>query len=888
MAATAFSVAAGPSAASSGEGSLPQPPFGPETPYGGGAKVKCFFGGCNTEASTYLSLMMHINIKHETKCSAFKTTYFYAKFREEKAAKKRVCKPAVEAQPGLNPPSPQVEVDEGVAPPEVGDRGATAAAESTSVCDTPMFCGNAKLLTLLEDKACAALESGDLTLFEYFFEKAATIRGGGQRAPSAPLAVQPACSKPTAPNAAPASEKPPPEAKTDQPRLVGEIRRAALEYKRPTDEEIETDTRRRRFTWPCSFDDITVDLGEVLAFVRQTTKTPGTAAAYSGGLRQWFSIFHFPAECTDPVEAFKIAYNQKLMHRAMDLDILHPSITSTRKIHDGLTKLISFVILTGDDRGDSAAVRYAHACTERFVKPLKKKITDEKEKQRIRREALDTIRLASLPEMQSRNALVKRVMIDIAIVYAEYIEDYLQGQDLPRIARRSMNSSSYGVHAFRSFLGRPGEWKRMMRTKIQACVDEAARTFVEITDHKTITTSGVLGRSLPADVKWTFGKLVALGAYGRNLLYIPTGTSDYVAIHRLAHDFACMYTPGRTSPEPTLMRKECETAVANPDNAAKAKIMSEIIGEAEGVKGVMSAAAAMSGHSNEAQGKYYNLNSTNPKKHALTSEAYIEAFIGPIVEPPTDEDVAANAHRTAEIILSEFKAATSRNTKGGEDGSDYDEGWDDSSDDDVGEDPHVPKASGKAKAKAKTEPKPKAEASGKSAPRYVDVRSYARVVPVGSMEFAPPTGITEPGPGGVKRSRGTGTARALDRQLTRASTPQPGAGRNRRRADPIEIPDDENKPRLSKADELAICKHGVTQRGDGFLGSEKTFIVEELRKKQTAADAKLPNYEIAGLIGRGIKGNFLRVRYIDDHKYLEKVRSFIGQFLSLRSQEPAD
>ena len=120
-----------------------------------------------------------------------------------------------------------------------------------------------------------------------------------------------------------------------------------------------------------------------------------------------------------------------------------------------------------------------------------------------------------------------------------------------------------------------------MRTKIQACVDEAARTFVEITDHKTIKTSGVLGRSLPADVKWTFGKLVALGAYGRNLLYIPICTSDYVAIHRLAHDFACMYTPGRASPEPTPMRKECETAVANPDNAAKAKIMSEIIGEAE-------------------------------------------------------------------------------------------------------------------------------------------------------------------------------------------------------------------------------------------------------------------------------------------------------------------
>ena len=309
-------------------------------------------------------------------------------------------------------------------------------------------------------------------------------------------------------------------------------------------------------------------------------------------------------------------------------------------------------------------VKYATACKVRFIEPLKGKLADAREKQRLRREEIDKGRIKKLPPADQRNDLARRAMLDMLIVCDAFTTQFEATKQIPRIVRRYFNTVCYGVAAYRTFLGRPGEWKRMLRAIIQACLDVPDCNMVLIKDHKTLRTSGVLGRLMPGDVKWMFKKLLEFATPSKSLLFEPVGRADCIQIHALGRGFASMYTPGCEPPEPTLMRKDCETAVANPANADKTKRMDEMVGTSECADRMSKRTAAMSGHGDHCQGKYYNLNDADPKRHVASAHAYIEVFIGPVVEPPVAADAAAHPTRTAEVIIEEFRKATATPGKG--------------------------------------------------------------------------------------------------------------------------------------------------------------------------------------------------------------------------------
>ena len=354
-------------------------------------------------------------------------------------------------------------------------------------------------------------------------------------------------------------------------------------------------------------------------------------------------------------------YTEKLIHRVYSLDILSTTINWSRRINDALDKFLDFIQLTAEDAGDDVAAKLAQQCRVRFINPHRKKCVDERGNQRTRRIKIDKSRIEMLPPAELMNSVATQATLDMAVLHAAYHGPGITDCKSTTILRRALNTMAYGVAAYRTFPGRPGEWSRMQQTKVIECLADAAKWYIIVTDHKTFATSGALGRYMPPDVKYVFKLLIDMNDPSMNLLFQPTRFGT-VQMAKLAVDFQKMYTPSHQCPEPTLMRKFCESAIADKSNADKASRMADKVEaalDAEGSQRAAAMAAKMSGHSTETQKRYYDLNSDDPVRHALTSKAYIEEFIGPLVQQPSQDAIASTA-RTADVILSEFKERTSR------------------------------------------------------------------------------------------------------------------------------------------------------------------------------------------------------------------------------------
>ena len=655
--------------------------------------LQCYFPGCPYKGDSWFKIMEHLRTRHGVSRKSLRGTYLHtmgkdaanAQFRKTYKEQKQSTtkKPKANAQSRARKAKVDVRAHGGE---DAGGTVNTDDAQPSTPVHADWTVATIKLLTTLDTRANEELQKGDpnMKFIESLFAQATLMRDQLIRvqqlnAQTAPL--------PRSPKIAPAADTQP-QSNATQPLHKLKICQDALNYRKPSEDDVAADTRRRRFTWPCKLQDHSVVLTEVERHVRHATKKKGIADAYIGGIKQFFSIFECPADRNDPVDVFQALYRDKLISDAMDLDLLHPSLTSTRRITDGLNVLIDFVVLVADDTDNAAVAKSANACKVRFIKPLRKKLADEKENQRARREKLDTVRLANLPSIPSRNEAAQRAMFDIAVVHAACAESYAATRTIENTARRFLNSAAYGISAYRTFLGRSGEWKRMQRSSIIACTEDASCSMILITDHKTKRTCGILGRYMPDDVKWAFKNLTDFGDASQDLLYVPLSTSKYVQISKLGCDFASMYTPGKTEPEPTLMRKDCETAISDPANAEQASRMNDRVKTSDGADGAKKKAAEMSGHSEKTQDKYYNLNAKNPREHAESARAYIEEFLGPTLVPPTQEVIAANAGRTAEIILQEFKDATRRIARNGtklddDDGADTEDSEDGEEDEDV-------------------------------------------------------------------------------------------------------------------------------------------------------------------------------------------------------------
>ena len=87
-----------------------------------------------------------------------------------------------------------------------------------------------------------------------------------------------------------------------------------------------------------------------------------------------------------------------------------------------------------------------------------------------------------------------------------------------------------------------------------------------------------------------------------------------------------------------------------------------------------------------------------------------------------------------------------------------------------------------------------------------------------------------------------------------------------------------------------MWKRGAVERsrGEGFLDSEKTFLIKEMRRVQRDPQKKLTNPEISKIIENGLKSKDLMPVRVEYRKYTEKVRSFLAQSFKLREAENSE
>ena len=362
-------------------------------------------------------------------------------------------------------------------------------------------------------------------------------------------------------------------------------------------------------------------------------------------------------------------------------DICSPELTWTKLIYNGICKLLRFLLLESDDSKDFEASHAASSSRNRFLDALKKKLKEATIFQRERRREIDLIRLSKLPTINEMNAAAAKSMFDLLVLKEKYLQMHLfEDQGIQSLVRRAINTIAYGVLAYRTYPGRPGEWSRMTCKQIQACLKDPEMEYIIIVDHKT-KKGGSLGRLLPPDVKFVCEILIEFST-SNGLLFCPTGSGKVCRMDKLALQHCQLYTPNKQGPEPTLMRKFVETITSDKKNFEKAKEMRRRVEEGGMANTVSDLTCGMSGHGPITQKNHYDLNKADPEVHARASKAYIEVFVGPTLAIPTEADLLANPQRTSDQILEEFAQAISKSGANIPDESSDDEEDDDDDNDD--------------------------------------------------------------------------------------------------------------------------------------------------------------------------------------------------------------
>lgn len=157
------------------------------------------------------------------------------------------------------------------------------------------------------------------------------------------------------------------------------------------------------------------------------------------------------------IEAFQAICKQKLVQKLAPLDILHVNITWTLKVAAALEKFTDWVILEADEDQNDEAGRMATVFRKRFVNPTRKLCQDAVEERLWRRYLIDLERSQSLPKVPMMNSAAQEAMFDVAVLHAAYIEQYRETGSIPAIVRNALNAKVYGIAAFRTFAGRPGD-----------------------------------------------------------------------------------------------------------------------------------------------------------------------------------------------------------------------------------------------------------------------------------------------------------------------------------------------------------------------------------------------------------------------------------------------
>ena len=479
--------------------------------------------------------------------------------------------------------------------------------------------------------------------------------------PSAPQASVPQASTAQAP----APQVPAPQAPASMPTPVTlALRPEALNFKKPTKEEMEANESRKINVWPCPRTSGIVPESFV-AYVKRMTKAPGSAGIALQGVEYFFSTFELPSSPPPILTLYKELVAQGLITQAMGLELWDASIPWTCKMISGMTLFADWLGIHAEDLSDEKGMQVANSLAKRHLLPLKKQLPSAKDDRLARRKKIDRQRRYKLPSVQEQGEAVNWSLIDLEIMLDAYAKEQEETGTIPASARRVINACFLGTYSYRSYPGRPGEVNDFKVDIFLEFVADQGAWYVVIEDHKTAKTHGPMGRMIPPQLKDLLPKILKYSCKDRNLLLPPArGTTKATAVNKALVDWAAVYTPGYQHPEPTLYRKAVETEIAHKDNVQKAAEMNKLIPDnvvqasAASVK-----AARMAGHHKSTANQHYILENGNPELDAMISRAYIHIFKGPL-PPLTPEQQEAKRSRTAQDILRDFATKATRKQDG--------------------------------------------------------------------------------------------------------------------------------------------------------------------------------------------------------------------------------
>ena len=189
-------------------------------------------------------------------------------------------------------------------------------------------------------------------------------------------------------------------------------------------------------------------------------------------------------------------YSEGVIQKVLQLPILSPQYTWTRKITFALQHWCAFHLIECNRRNLNHAARCISLLSTDCLANVKKQVARRHKLALIAKNRKDADLIEKLPPVPKLKAAVRKAMIDLAVLHSVYA-----GQtSMPEPACMAALASVTGVIFCGGFGGRCGEWECMPLEHVKQQLS-AGKNFLVCPHHKTAHKYGELGKYLSPGVK---------------------------------------------------------------------------------------------------------------------------------------------------------------------------------------------------------------------------------------------------------------------------------------------------------------------------------------------------------------------------------------------------
>ena len=352
-------------------------------------------------------------------------------------------------------------------------------------------------------------------------------------------------------------------------------------------------------------------------------------------LQYLYGMFDFDSHEFSHIAFVANLYKTKLFDELLKLPVLQPHFSTTLNIATALSHLCDFALLECGRRNLKEAKRCITLLKNEVLALLRKRAHKERAASSARKSARDGESIENMPPPDVLKAAIKLAMIDLNTLLMVK-QDH---KDLDWQTKYAANVMMAGIIFTNGYAGRPGEWSKMTRQKIEKFIASGTDCLV-IEEHKTARIYGPLGRWVSPGTQRAMETMLKIHDRESVLFMDPAKSSaSAISMASVLKRFGAVYMPDFTPPLPTLMRKWFHTS-AEADTSGKAK--------------QFEALCSMDGHSVKTGKKIYVVG--KPAKQAAAAKAIFANFVGdPVAWPSVAELAGGRAESEARIQLNFYR-----------------------------------------------------------------------------------------------------------------------------------------------------------------------------------------------------------------------------------------